>query len=86
MTGDLVAGDRHVMHAALVDLRQQFAEGDVADWRALARLLEQHDERHDQQADDGPEGEVPEVCVHIAPVMETFARGPIPGNVPFDVI
>ena len=54
MAGDLVAGDRHVMHAALVDLGQQFAEGDVANWRALSRLLEEHDERHDQQADDCP--------------------------------
>ena len=54
MAGDLVTGDRHVMHAALVDLGQQFAEGDVANWRALSRLLEEHDERHDQQADDCP--------------------------------
>ncbi len=31
---DLIASDRHVVNAALVDLREQFAEGDVAGRRA----------------------------------------------------
>ncbi len=54
MAGDLIAGDGHVVHAALIDLGEQFTEGDVADRRALPRLLKQHDERDDQQADDCP--------------------------------
>jgi hypothetical protein len=55
------------MDAALVDLREQFAEGDVTDRSPLTRLLEQHDERHDEQPDDRPESDVPEVCVHVEP-------------------
>ena len=64
VTHDFIAGDRHVMNAALIDLREQLAERNVPDRRSLARLLEQHHQRHNQQADDGPQGEVPEVCVH----------------------
>ena len=38
--------------------------GDVADRRSLTGLLEQHDQRNDQQPDDGPKGKVPEIRVH----------------------
>ena len=74
MAGDLIAGDRHVMNAALIDLRKQLAEGNIADRRALARLLKQHDERDHQQADDGPEREVSEVCVHREACREPLGR------------
>jgi hypothetical protein len=72
MSRDLVSGDRHVMHASLIDLRQEFAEGDVADLRSLSRLLKQHYQRRDEQPYDGPERYVSEVRVHVRPMQLNF--------------
>ena len=36
--------------------------------RPLARILEQHDKRDDQQKDDDPEGEIPEIRIHLDPM------------------
>ena len=44
MTGDLVAGDRHLANMALIDLVQELAEGDILRRHMLARVLEQHDQ------------------------------------------
>ncbi len=52
MPADLIAGDGHVMDAALIDLRQQFAEGDVASDRALVALIEQHGQSDGEQRDN----------------------------------
>ena len=39
-TVELITEDGHVMHAALISLRQQLAERDVANRRVLTPLLE----------------------------------------------
>ena len=80
MPGDLIAGDRHVVNPALVDLRDQFTEGDVSARRALTRLLEKHEERQHQQPDDPPESKRPEIFLHVKPDMETLPSRMIPGQ------
>ena len=48
-----------------IDLVQELAIGDIAAGRALARVLEQRDERQDEQEDDDPKGEIAEVRIHL---------------------
>ena len=62
---DFMASDRDLAHAALIDLGEQLTETDVRRLGALPWILEQHDEGHHQQEDDDPEGEIPEVRIHL---------------------
>ncbi len=65
MAGDLRAGDRHVLDPTLIDVGQKLAVVDLLGGDALAGLLEQHDQSHDQQNDDHPKGEIPEIRIHL---------------------
>ena len=58
--------DHDVAHAALIDLVQQLRERDVLRGGALARILEQREQRQQQQDDDHPEGEIAQIGVHQA--------------------
>jgi hypothetical protein len=48
----------------LIDLVQQLRERDVLRGGALARILEQSEQRQQQQDDDHPECEVAQIGVH----------------------
>ncbi len=65
MTADLVARDRDLADMALVDLVQKLAKGDVLRRNPLSGVLKQHDERNDEQDNDYPKGEIPEVRIHL---------------------
>jgi hypothetical protein len=56
--------DQNVAHATLIDFIQQLREGNVLRRGALARILEQGEQREQQENDDHPEGEVAQVGVH----------------------
>ena len=56
--------DQHVADLALIDLAQELRERDVLRRGALAGILEQREQRQQQQNDDHPEGEVAEIGVH----------------------
>jgi hypothetical protein len=58
MAADVVPGDGHFPDAALIDVRQQLAEGDLLGLLLRALTLKQHHQRHEKQADDHPEGEI----------------------------
>ena len=58
VTGDLRPGDCHILDVPGIGFGQQLAVIDLLRRRALARLLEQHHQRHDQQDDDHPECEI----------------------------
>ena len=58
--------DHDVAHAALIDLVEKPREGDVVRDRALARILEQREQRQQQQNNDHPEREVAQIGVHLA--------------------
>ena len=61
---DLRALDDDVAHAALIDLVEELREGDVRATRALAGILEQREQRKQQQDDDHPQGEIAQIRVH----------------------
>jgi hypothetical protein len=65
MAGDLIARDRHLADMALVNLIQKLAEGDILRRHPLARVLKQHDERNDEQDNDYPKREIPEIWIHL---------------------
>ena len=65
--------DQNVAHAALIDLVQQLREGNVLGRGALARILEQGEQREQQQNDDHPKGEIAQIGVH--PVSFLAAGG-----------
>ena len=69
--------DQHVAHAALVDLVQELRERNVLRRRPLARILEQREQRKQQQNDDHPEGEVAQIGVHLAVLVAAVSRGDI---------
>src|SRR4029077_2231132 len=61
---DFRALDQNVAHATLIDFIQQLREGNVLRRRALTRVLEQGEQREQQQNDNHPKGEVPQIGVH----------------------
>src|SRR2546430_17566776 len=65
MAGDLIARDRALAHMALVNLIQKLAEGDILRRHPLAGALKQHDERNDEQDNDYPKREIPEIWTHL---------------------
>ena len=65
--GDLLAGDDDVADLALVDLGQELRIGDVVAGGALSGVLEQIEERDQDQPDDHPQGEITEIRVHRVP-------------------
>ncbi len=56
--------DQNVAHAALINLGQQLGEGNILGRRALSRILEQGEQREQQQNDDHPKGEIAQIGVH----------------------
>ncbi len=73
--GDLLAGDDDVPHLALIDLGQELRIGDVLAGGALAGILEEVEERDQDQPDDHPQRKITEVRVHARPLS---ARKEIP--------
>jgi hypothetical protein len=65
MTSDLVACDRDLADMALVNFVQKLAKGDILRRNPLPRVLKQHDERNDEQDNDHPKGEIPEIRIHL---------------------
>src|ERR1035437_4559481 len=63
---DTSSEKNHGPHAALVDLAQELRERDVLRGRALAWILEQREQRQQQQDDNHPEGEIAQIGVHQA--------------------
>ncbi len=61
---DFVALNEDVAHTAGIDLGEKLREGDVVADRPLGRVLEQREQRQEQQDDDHPEGEVAQIRVH----------------------
>jgi hypothetical protein len=57
--------DENIAHAALVDVIEQLRERDVLRSRMLARILEQGEQSKEQQDDDDPQGEIPQIGVHL---------------------
>ena len=64
-TVDLGTLDQDIAHAALIDLIEQLRERYVLRGRMLARVLEQREERKEQQNDDHPQGEIAQIGVHL---------------------
>jgi hypothetical protein len=64
--GDLLPGDHDIRDPSVVRVAEELAVGDVAAAAALAGVLEQRDERQDQQENDHPKGEVAKVRIHLS--------------------
>ncbi len=56
--------DQDVAYATLIDLVEELREGNVLRRGALARILEQGEQREQQENDDHPEGEIAQIGVH----------------------
>ena len=64
--GDAVAGDRHRLDAAGVQIAEELRIGEHRAMRAaLLRRLEEIEQRYQKHGDDRPEREVPVVRIHI---------------------
>jgi hypothetical protein len=61
---DVLAGDRDALHLAELDVAEEFRIRDVRAAGALSGILEDGDERQDQQEDDDPQGEISEIRIH----------------------
>ena len=77
--GDLLAGDDDVADLALVDLGQELRIGDVLAGSALPGILEQVEERDQDQPDDHPQRKITEVRVHARP-LSARGNGPPPAS------
>ena len=62
--GDAVAGDRHRLDAAGVELGEELRIGDFARGAALLRRLEQVEQRDQKDGDDRPEREIAVIRIH----------------------
>ena len=74
VTSDNVAG---------IDAGQELGIADLVAAPALAGVLEQIEQRHQQQADHDPDGEVPKVRIHrdsFMPWPGTLEPPPVPGR------
>ena len=67
--GNAMLGDGYFRHVAGLDAGQELRVADLVAAPALARVLEQIEQRHQQQADDDPDREVPEVGIHRGSFM-----------------
>src|SRR5262249_2366590 len=56
--------DQNVANATLIHFIQQLRKGNVLRRGALARILEQGEQRQQQENDDHPKGEVAQIGVH----------------------
>ncbi len=56
--GDALADDRHVAHAARIDVRQELRVGDFPSGVPVGRALEHVEQRYQKQRDNGPECEI----------------------------
>jgi hypothetical protein len=71
--------DQDVAHLAGVNFGQKLGERDVLRGSTLARVLEQREQRKQQQNDDDPEREVAEIGIHP---NSSFLLGARPRRVP----
>jgi hypothetical protein len=70
---DFGALNQYVAHAALINLAQESGKRNVRRVDALPRVLEQREERKQQESDDHPEGVILQLAVHPTSVLS--ARG-----------
>src|SRR5262245_51612204 len=64
MTGNLIAGNGHILNVAALHLGEQLRKADLVAAHMHARALEQVEESNEQQEDEDPDGEVTKVRVH----------------------
>ena len=67
--GNAVLGDGYFRHVAGLDAGQELRIADLVAAPALAGILEEVEKRHQQQADDDPDREVPEIGIHRGSFM-----------------
>ena len=65
-----------------LDARQELRIADLVAAAALTRILEEIEQRHQQQADDDPDREVPKIGIHRDSFMPwgIFGLPPCPGH------
>src|SRR5262249_6290888 len=61
---NLRALDHDLLDPILIDLVQKLREGDFGRLRALARILEHREQGQEQQDDNDPQREIPQIGVH----------------------
>jgi hypothetical protein len=64
VSGDLIAGDGHILDVAALNLGKQLRKADLIAADMHARALEQVEQSNEQQEDEDPDGEVTEIRVH----------------------